>query len=232
MIGQDSYFISSIGITQTLDLRKNPLVAPRGFVFDNTIDVASSAIGSDVDFLRTTARASYYLAFAPEPVAVVGGENLEKSGFRKWFERSLLAFGARAGVIHPLDNMGRTQALAIPIDERFFNGGSTTVRSFGERDLGPHDRRGNPIGGEFYTIFNVEYTFPLYGELKGAVFVDAGNLLPNADELGFDDMRYGIGAGLRYDLPIGPVRLDYGVNPSPREHEDFGAFHFSFGFAF
>ena len=232
LIGQDSYFISSIGITQTLDLRKNPLVAPRGFVFDNTIDVAASAIGSDVDFLRTTARATYYLSFAPEPVAVVGGENLEKSGFRKWFERSLLAFGARAGVIYPLDTMGTTQALAIPIDERFFSGGSTTVRSFGERDLGPHDRRGNPIGGEFYTIFNVEYTFPLYGELKGAVFVDAGNLLPNADEPGFADMRYGIGAGLRYDLPIGPIRLDYGVNPNPRPTEDFGAFHFSFGFAF
>jgi outer membrane protein insertion porin family len=45
-------------------------------------------------------------------------------------------------------------------------------------------------------------------------------------------MRYGIGAGLRYKLPIGPIRLDYGVNPNPREHEDIGAFHFSFGFAF
>src|SRR5438105_4137316 len=120
----------------------------------------------------------------------------------------------------------------IPIDERFFNGGSTTVRSFGERDLGPHDRHDYPIGGEFYTIFNVEYTFPLYGELQGAVFVDAGNLLPEADNPNFSDMRYGIGAGLRYKLPVGPIRLDYGVNPSPREHEDFGAFHFSFGFAF
>jgi outer membrane protein insertion porin family len=231
LLGQDSYFVSSIGLTQTLDLRKNPLVAPRGFVFDNTVDVASNTIGSDVDFLRTTARASYYLSFAPEP-SVVGGENREKSGFRRWFERSLLAFGARAGVIYPLDTSTRPEALAIPIDERFFNGGSTTVRSFGERELGPHDRRGNPIGGEFYTIFNVEYTFPLYGELKGAVFVDAGNLLPDASEPGFDDMRYGIGAGLRYDLPIGPVRLDYGVNPDPRPTEDFGAFHFSFGFAF
>jgi outer membrane protein insertion porin family len=232
LIGQNSYFISSAGFTQTLDLRKNPLVAPRGFVLDNTVEVAASAIGSDLDFLRTTARASYYLSFAPEPLSVTGGENLEKSGFRKWFERSLLAFGGRAGVIYPLDTAGRSQALAIPIDERFFNGGSTSVRSFGERDLGLHDRHGNPVGGEFYTIFNVEYTFPLYGELKGAVFVDAGNLLPNADEPGFDEMRYGIGAGLRYDLPIGPVRLDYGVNPAPRPFEDFGAFHFSFGFAF
>src|SRR5438552_15443615 len=145
--------------------------------------------------------------------------------------KTLLELGARAGLVRPLKE-NTSDISAIPIDERFFSGGSTTVRSFGERDLGPHDRRGNPIGGEIYTIFNVEYTVPLYGELKGAVFVDAGNLLPNADELGFDDMRYGIGAGLRYDLPIGAVRLDYGVNPSPREHEDFGGFHFSFGFAF
>jgi outer membrane protein assembly complex protein YaeT len=231
LLGNTSYYISSIGFTQTLDLRKNPLVAPRGFVFDNTIDLAASAIGSDIDLLRATGRVSYYLSFAPDPTQLEG-EELEKSGLQKWFERSLLAFGARAGIVYPLDTAGTSAALAIPIDERFFTGGSTTVRSFDERDLGPHDRFGHPIGGEFYTILNVEYTFPIYGELMGAVFVDAGNLLPDARSPGLDDMRYGIGAGLRYNLPIGPVRLDYGVNPSPREDEAFGAFHFSFGFAF
>jgi outer membrane protein insertion porin family len=231
VLGSTSYFVSSIGITQTLDLRKNPLVAPRGFVFDNTVDLATSTIGSDLDFLRATARVSYYLSFAPEPVALVG-EELEKSSWQRWFERSLLAFGARSGIVYPLKTGGTSAALAIPIDERFFSGGSTTVRSFAERDLGPHDRSGHPIGGEFFTIFNVEYTFPVYGELLGAVFVDAGNLLPDARSPGLDDMRYGVGAGLRYNLPIGPVRLDYGVNPSPREGEAFGAFHFSFGFAF
>ena len=157
---------------------------------------------------------------------------MEKSSFQKWFQRSLLAFGARAGIVYPLDTAGQPAAYAIPIDERFFTGGSTTVRSFAERDLGPHDPRGNPIGGQYYSIFNVEYTFPIYGEILGAVFVDAGNLLPDASEPGLNDLRYGIGAGLRYNLPIGPVRLDYGVNPSPKENEAFGAFHFSFGFAF
>jgi outer membrane protein assembly complex protein YaeT len=231
LLGLTSYYVSSVGFTQTLDLRKNPLVAPRGFVFDNTIDLASSAIGSDIDLLRATARVTYYLSFAPDPAQLVG-ENLQKSDLQKWFERSLLAFGARSGIVYPLDTAGTTAALAIPIDERFFTGGSTTVRSFGERDLGPHDRFGNPIGGEFYTVFNVEYTFPIYGELLGAVFVDAGNLLPDARSPSLNDMRYGIGVGLRYNLPIGPVRLDYGINPDPRENEDFGAFHFSFGFAF
>ncbi len=99
----------------------------------------------------------------------------------------------------------------FPLTSASFNGGSTTVRSFAERDLGPHDLRDHPIGGEFFTVMNVEYTFPLYGELLGAVFFDAGNLLVSAEDPGFDDMRYAIGLGLRYQLPIGPIRLDYGV---------------------
>ena len=231
LLGKTSYFISSVGFSQTLDLRKNPLVAPRGFVFDNTLDLATSQIGSDIDLIRATARATYYLSFAPDQPQLVGID-LQKSGFQKWFEQSLLSFGARAGIVYPLDTAGTTAALAIPIDERFFIGGSTTVRSFGERDLGPHDRGGDPIGGEYYTIFNIEYTFPIWGDLLGAVFVDAGNLLPDAGAPSLDNMRYAIGVGLRYNLPIGPIRLDYGVNPDPRPDEDQGAFHFSFGFAF
>jgi outer membrane protein insertion porin family len=209
LLGNTRYLVSSIGFFHTLDLRDSPVVPSRGFVFNQTFELAASGIGSDIEFFRTTARASYFIPFG----------------------KTLLELGARAGVVRPLTE-NASDVTAIPIDERFFSGGSTTVRSFGERDLGPHDPKGNPIGGEFYTIFNVEYTFPLYGELLGAVFVDAGNLLPDADNPGFNDMRYGIGAGLRYKLPIGPIRLDYGVNPNPREHEDIGAFHFSFGFAF
>ncbi len=231
LLGETNYFINSVGFTQTLDLRKNPLVAPRGLVFDNTVDFADSVVGSDIDLFRATGRMSYYLSFAPDPVQLVG-EDLQKSSFQKWFERSLLAFGARAGIVYPLDTAGTSEALAIPIDERFFTGGSTTVRSFNERDLGPHDDQGNPIGGEYYTIFNAEYTFPIYGQLLGAVFVDAGNLLPEASSPGLNDLRYGVGVGLRYNLPIGPIRLDYGVNPDPRKDEASGAFHFSFGFAF
>jgi outer membrane protein insertion porin family len=209
LLGRTSYFINSIGFSHTLDLRDSPVVPSRGFIFNQSFDIAADVIGSDIDFFRTTARASYFI-----PIG-----------------RTLLEFGARAGLIRPLLN-NPDQPMSLPIDERFFSGGSTTVRSFGERDLGPHDRHGFPIGGEFYTIFNAEYTFPIYGELQGAVFVDAGNLLPNADDPGFEDMRYAVGAGLRYKLPIGPIRLDYGVNPNPRDDEDFGAFHFSFGFAF
>ena len=108
------------------------------------------------------------------------------------------------------------------------------MRSFSERDLGPHTPGGDPIGGEFFTHLQCRNTlFRSTVEFLGAVFVDAGNLLPDASSPGLNDMRYADRAqDCAYNLPIGPMRLDYGVNPNPRKDEAFGAFHFSFGFAF
>ncbi|MEQ1858329.1 MAG: BamA/TamA family outer membrane protein [Chthoniobacteraceae bacterium] len=136
-----------------------------------------------------------------------------------------LALGARVGAIQPI-------AATIPIDARFFNGGATTVRSFAERELGPLDASGNPLGGEFYTAFNAEFTFPLgVAGLQGAVFADAGNLT-TWEEAGITDMRYALGIGLRYALPVGIDAVVEPQRPDRREGEDLGAFHFSFGVAF
>ena len=231
-LGDQDYFVNTLGFTNTLDMRESPFVTPRGFLINNTLDLASSAFGSQIEFIRGTIRTGYYLPFGPKPLTPGVVEDKPGTPLQRWFQQSSIAFGARAGIIHSLTVSGPEEATAIPIDERFFNGGSDTVRSFGERDLGPHDNHGHPIGGEFFTVFNIEYTFPIYGELQGAVFTDAGNLLPTSEEPGLNDMRYALGAGLRYKLPIGPIRLDYGVNPDPHPDEDFGAFHFSFGFAF
>jgi outer membrane protein insertion porin family len=233
LLGPDEYQVDTIGLTNTLDFRESPYVNPRGFLVGNTLDVASSALGSDIEFIRSTMRVGYYLPFGPKPLTPgVVEDQPPGTPFQRWLRQSSIAFGARAGVINSLTASGSDEATAIPIDERFFNGGATTVRSFGERELGPHDNHGHPVGGEFFTVFNVEYTFPIFGELQGAVFTDAGNLLPTSEDIGLSDMRYAIGGGLRYKLPVGPIRLDYGVNPDPHEFEDFGAFHFSFGFAF
>ena len=231
-LGDQDYFVNTLGFTNTIDMRESPYVTPRGFLINNTLDLASSAFGSDIEFIRGTIRLGYYLPFGPKPLTPGVVEDKPGTPLRRWFQQSSIAFGARAGIIHSLTVSGPAEATAIPIDERFFIGGSDTVRSFGYRDLGPHDPKGHPIGGEFFTVFNVEYTFPIFGELQGALFTDAGNLLPTSEEPGLDDMRYAVGVGLRYKLPVGPIRLDYGVNPDPRADEDFGAFHFSFGFAF
>jgi outer membrane protein assembly complex protein YaeT len=233
LLGPTNYLVNTIGLTNTLDFRESPYVNPRGFLIINTLDVAPRALGSDIEYIRGTMRVGYYLPFGPKPLTPgVVVDEPTGTPFQRWFRQSSIAFGARVGVIHSLTTSGSDEATAIPIDERFFNGGASTVRSFGERDLGPHDNHGHPVGGEFFTVFNVEYTFPIFGELQGAIFTDAGNLLPTSEDVGLNNMRYAIGAGLRYKLPVGPIRLDYGVNPDPRPDEDFGAFHFSFGFAF
>lgn len=231
-LGEKSYFVNSLGFTQTLDLRESPLVAPRGFLFNTTLDVASTAFGSEIQLVRATGRVAYFLPFGPKSLTPGVVEDQTAPPLQRWFQQSSLAFGARVGAVHSLNNTGPDEPTTLPIDERFFNGGATSVRSFGERTLGPLDPKGNPIGGEFYTIFNVEYTFPIYGELQGALFFDSGDLLPTSEHPGVEDMRYALGAGLRYQLPIGPIRLDYGWNPDRQPGEDFGAFHFSFGFAF
>jgi outer membrane protein insertion porin family len=231
-LGRTVYFANSLGLTQTLDLRESPFVAPRGLIVNTTVDVDSTAFGSQIQLVRGTGRVAYFLPFGPKALTPGVVEDQTAPPLQRWFQQSSIAFGARAGLVHSLNHSGPDEPTTIPIDERFFNGGATSVRSFGERDLGPLDPKGNPIGGEFFTVFNVEYTFPIYGELQGALFYDAGNLLPTSEELGVDDMRYAIGGGLRYKLPIGPIRLDYGYNPDRQPGEDFGAFHFSFGFAF
>ena len=224
-LGDQNYLVNTLGFTNTFDPRESPLVAPRGFVINNTLDLASNVFGSQIEFLRGTIRVAYYLPFAPKLITPGVVEYQSGTPLQRWFRQSSIAFGARAGVLHSLTVSGPAEATAIPIDERFFNGGASTVRSFGERDLGPHDPKGNPLGGEFLTVFNIEYTFPLLGELQGAVFTDAGNLLPTSEQPGLNDMRYAVGAGLRYKLPIGPIRLDYGVNPDPHPDEEIGRAH-------
>jgi outer membrane protein insertion porin family len=203
-LGPTDYFTNSLGLAATYDGRDSAINPGRGFVINTTMDFATSAFGSSVEFLRSTGRFSYYL-----PIG-----------------KTLLAFGVRGGILVPMQ--GHEE---VPIEERFFNGGSRSVRSFAERELGPKDVNGYPIGGETFTTFNIEYVFPIFGDLMGAVFTDAGSVGRTVSD-GLGEMRYGVGAGLRYRLPVGPLRLDYGVNPNPKKDEERGAFHFSFGFAF
>lgn len=200
-LGLTSYQIATVGLTQSIDYRDNPLNPTKGWVINAAADL--DTIAGELAFGRTTLRASYYM-----PIG----------------EKLLLALGARGGIIYPWTS--------VPIDERYFSGGGSTVRSFAERELGPKDTGGNPIGGEVFTVFNAELEFPIKGAFRGAVFADAGNLILRMQDAGIEDMRFGIGAGLRYKLPIGPIRLDVAVNPNPKRFEEWGAVHLSFGFAF
>ena len=187
-------------MSQTLDFRDSPTNPHKGWVVDASASYSESADASS-SFARLTGRYSTYFSLG----------------------KTLLALGVRLGYIDAVQ--GRA---GVPIDERFFNGGPTTVRSFYETDLSPKDTENHPIGGLARSIFNLEYDVPIFGDLIGAAFFDAGG----DGNTPFDNFATGVGGGIRYNLPIGPVRVDYGVNPAPRKNQSSSVWSLSFGFAF
>ncbi len=117
----------------------------------------------------------------------------------------------------------------IPLAERLYSGGSTSIRAFPDFQAGPRDlTTGFPVGGNVLFINNLEMRFPLYGDnLTGVLFHDAGNVYTSPGDFSLRfrqrnlaDFNYtvqDIGFGIRYRTPIGPVRLDLSFSPdAPR----------------
>lgn len=128
----------------------------------------------------------------------------------------------------------------IPLIERYFPGGINTVRGYETRTLGPRenvfDAQGNiinsePIGGTNEFVSQNEFIFPIVQSLglRGVVFFDAGNAFLQADGIDFGNLRYGVGAGVRWLSPFGPLRIEYGVPLNISEGERKSSILFSFG---
>lgn len=200
--------ISSIALTIARDTRDRFFVPSSGSFLRTQLEWASTALGSEIDFLAG---------------------RLEGATFRELpWEGGVLGAGFETGLIAPI---GETDVL--PLQVRMFNGGENTVRSFREDELGRLDENGEAIGGEAYSVFSLELRQHIAGPLSTALFYDAGNLEPDHEQfLDFDDMRQALGVGLRYALPIGPIRLDAGWNPDAREQEDDWVIHLSVGMSF
>lgn len=129
----------------------------------------------------------------------------------------------------------------VPLFQRLFAGGSTSVRGYERRQLGPKDdpkafgqeRDPEPIGGNSLFETSVELRFPLRGRIRGAAFIDAGNVWTSASEISLGDLQYTPGAGIRYATPVGPIRLDVAKRLSNDESFLPGwVFHISIGNAF
>jgi outer membrane protein insertion porin family len=121
----------------------------------------------------------------------------------------------------------------VPIFDRLYLGGSGNLRGFDFRDVGPKDENNEPIGGKSLARVSVDYTFPLIDRVRGGVFYDAGFVNRDAFSYGADDISSDFGFGVRLDLPIGVVRLDYGI-PIDRGDatSDNGRFNFNLGSQF
>jgi translocation and assembly module TamA len=101
-------------------------------------------------------------------------------------------------------------AFDLPPDQRFYGGGSTTVRGFKYQSVGPQFPDNEPEGGAAIDAVGVEFRQRVWGPVGAAVFADAAQV--NSGNTPFQGtLREGVGAGVRYYTPIGPIRVDFAV---------------------
>ena len=203
--------VSGFAATWVRDRRDPPTNPVQGNF--NTVDVAFNArgLGSSASFVRFFAQNSSY----------------HRLSRRLAFVRS-----TRIGFEEPL---GSSLSSNIPLPERFFAGGGTSLRGYGLNQAGPRDPvTGFPIGGRAELVFNQELRFPmrlpwLGSRLGGAVFYDAGNVFASADRISFrssprdeeiatGELRYfshTVGFSLLYSTAVVPIRVDLGLLLNP-----------------
>lgn len=99
----------------------------------------------------------------------------------------------------------------VPPSLRFFAGGDQSVRGYGYQTLSPENDNGVPVGGRYTVVGSAEYQYQFADRWRAALFVDHGNAINDL----FDPLATGVGAGIRWISPLGPLRLDIakGLNP-------------------
>jgi len=204
-LGETVYNHPRLGLVQLLDFRDSAVLPTRGWHLRWPLQVGA-AIGDDsTTYFSTGLQGGWYHRFS-----------------RTW----QLGLGGELALLIPSGD-----GTDLPIDLRLFTGGARSVRSFPERRLGP-TAASYPTGGEAYWVTNAELVRALAGPLKLVGFADAGALARDYPDLGTASVEVALGLGLRLDLPVGPVRLEYGHNMTQDAGEPSGTWHFAIGITF
>jgi outer membrane protein insertion porin family len=198
--------ISSITPSITYDSRDDPFDPKSGVFAGVSIKTATVVLLSETDFFKL-------VAFG--------------STFKELSRRVVFAASMRGGVAQ-----GMRDTTDLPLIERFFLGGRSTVRGFEQDDLGPKGDQGTPIGGNVFLLGNLEFRFSISKGWRFVTFFDTGAVWLDKVDVDLSEMRYTAGVGLQYNTPVGPIRLDYGRKLDRRAGESTGEFHFSIGHAF
>ena len=183
--GMDHTLLFSLPLELTYDERDSKLDPTEGFSLLLKAEPTVSSNG-DVAYFKNSATITAYQA-------------LDKA------KRFVLAGKLSAGSI-----VGASKS-DIPADRRFYAGGGGSIRGYAFQAAGPRDVNNNPSGGRSFATASLEARVKVTEQMGLAAFVDTGaafdSLLPSAD----GDWYTGVGAGVRYLTPIGPLRLDVAV---------------------
>lgn len=205
--GVENALVLSVFGAVRYDTTDSELDPRRGFILEAREAPSVSTGDASLLFSRTTASASAYTSpFGP---------------------RFTLAGRLGFGWVQPLFG----DADRLPLNRRFFAGGGGSVRGYEFRSIFPSAAPGTeePPGGQGLLESTVEGRFRFSGRLGAAVFADSGAAFNNFGEI---QPLYGVGAGLRYDLGFGPLRIDFATALSDAPGAQDVAFYFSLGQAF
>jgi len=203
-----SYRLSTITIGVQRDSRAIKPVDPEaGTLIDASIGWSTKNIGSEVPFVDHRIRWTHHRRLSRSLVGVLNYQ---------------------AHTRDPLDSS------SLPIGERLFLGGDASVRSFTKDALGPKDDSGTSTGGLSSTLANLELRWRPWSRhpnIELSAFYDIGSL--GAEPWAIDGPAgQAVGGGIRYILPVGPIRFDAAWNPGETFGEDRYALHLTVGFAF
>ena len=188
------------------DSRDNVLLSHRGQRITFSPFVAGGFLGGDTQVYALALEGSQYFHLPKDLILLINGE------------------------IATVSQWGN--GTDVPIYERLFLGGSNNLRGFPFREVGPQDSNGEPTGGKSMARSTVELTFPIIEKARGAIFYDTGFVNDSQWSFGFNHIASDIGVGLRLDLPIGPLRLDYGYPIQRDGYNGGGHFNFNVGYQF
>ena len=188
------------------DRRDNPFLTRRGERVTLTTYIAGGFLGGNEQIYGFDMEGSKYFHLPWDTILVLNGEV--------------------AGV----DNWGNGNH--VRIYDRLFLGGSNNLRGFDFRDVGPRDVNGEPLGGKTLARGTVEFTFPIIVKARGALFYDTGFVNADAYDFSASHIASDVGFGLRLDLPIGPLRVDYGIPLQKDGRSGSGKFNFNVGYQF
>jgi outer membrane protein insertion porin family len=193
--------LASLNGAAVIDRRDSFFDAKRGWFGSVSLQWGQREFGSDLDYLRTLVRGSYYQPLGPV----------------------VLAGNVRWGRLVPLGG-----PVPLTIFDLFFNaGGTETVRGYSQDALSAYSFFEAPLGGTKLLVGNAELRAPLFWRLSGVLFADAGNTFKETQPIRLKELGVGLGFGLRINTPLAPIRVDLGF---PRSFGATGVrWHFSIG---
>jgi outer membrane protein insertion porin family len=209
--------ISPLSSTLTRETRDEVLDASRGTFLSQAFAYSPSWLGSDRPYLKSYGQYFHYFPLRRAQQQPFSAEVLKP--------RLVFATGVRIGLAHGLGG-------DVPTSERFYAGGSTTLRGFEQNAVGPIGANNVPAGGNAVLVLNNELRMPLIRFLDGVLFADVGNVYPTISDFSLTDVRESAGVGIRLRTRWILLRSDYGFVLDPRPGERLSRFYFSIGQAF